>query len=167
MTTKNIIVETANTMVAEMGLINLSRRELCERAGVSDGSFSYIMGCSFTEFINTIKENTDKIHTVNKHRVIPLLRKDHILNVAIKLATRPGGYNALTRDGIAESAGVSMGLINNYFGTMVQLKRAVMRAAINRGIPEIIAQGIAINDKHAKKAPQDLKEQAAKLIANS
>lgn len=167
MTTKNTITETAKIMITENGLINLSRKELCERSGISDGSFIHVMGCSFTEFIKDMRDTTNKIYPVNKHRVHPLLRKDHILNVAIELAQQPGGYNNLTRDAIAEHAGVSMGLINNYFGTMIQLRRAIMRAAIKREIPEIIAQGIAINDKHAIKAPQILKMQAAQLIANS
>lgn len=167
MATKQKVIKTAEAMIVEKGLINLSRKELCNRAGISDGSFIYIMGCSFTEFVNGLRNNSNKIHAVNKSRVIPLLRKDHILNVAVELSQQPGGYNSLTREAIAETAGVSTGLINNYYGTMKQLRRAIMRAAINRNIPVIVAQGLAIGDNHAKKAPKNLKNQAANLIANS
>lgn len=166
MTTKQIITTTAEAMITEHGLINLSRKELCNRAGISDGSFSYIMDCSFTEFISKLKDNSNKIHAVVKSRVDPLLRKDHILNVAVELSQRPGGFNNLERKEIAEAANVSQGLINNYYGTMKQLKRAVIRVAIQREIPVIIAQGLAVADKQAQKAPKNLKNQAAHLIAN-
>lgn len=166
MTNKKTIIKTAKIMIAENGLINLSRKELCERSGISDGSFIHVMGCTFTELIKQLSDDTEKIYTVNKHRVNPKLRKEHILNVAVDVACNHG-YHKLTRDAVAETAGVSMGLVSRYFGTMPQLKRDVMRAAIKRDIASIVAQGLAINDKHARKAPQGLKQQAAEIIANS
>lgn len=154
-------------MVKESGLINLSRRGLCERAGIPDGSFPFIMGCNFIEFTAKLKIETDDnaIYSVSKSRTNPALRRDQILNVAIKMA-KSIGYNKVTRDGLAESAGISTGLVNNYFGTMPQLKRAIMRTAVAKGIPEIIAQGLANNDKHAMKASPELRAAAGKIIAN-
>lgn len=161
------VKEVAVCMVKGEGLINLSRRELCERAGIPDGSFPHVMGCNFSDFVEELKlENIQEIpHSVSKSRANPELRKDHILNVAVSMAM-VSGYNKITRDKIAEGAGVSMGLVTRYFGTMGQLKTAIMRRAVKQGIAEIIAQGLANGDDHAKRASVDLKAEAAALLAN-
>ena len=164
---KSHITNIALEMIHDNGLINLSRLELCERAGIADGSFPYHMGCTFTEFVSRLRPEVkdQTIHKVVKLRVDPTLRKDHILNAAIDVAKKKG-YNKITRDDIAEAAGVSMGLITHYFETMNQLKRDIMRTAVKRGVPEIVAQGLTNKDRHALKASKGLKAQAAHLIAN-
>jgi hypothetical protein len=48
---------------------------------------------------------------------------------------------------------------------MPQLQKAVMRAAVARECLKVIAQGLAIQDKHALKAPPDIKTAAANAIA--
>ncbi len=161
------VKEVAVCMVKGEGLINLSRRELCKRAGIPDGSFPHVMGCNFSDFVEELKlENIQEIaHSVSKTRANPELRKDHILNVAVKMA-KASGYNKITRDKVAEGAGVSMGLVTRYFGTMGQLKNAIMRRAVKQGVAEIIAQGLANGDDHAKRAPAELKAEAATLLAN-
>jgi len=165
---KSHITNTALDMVHENGLINLSRRELCERAGIPNGSFPHYMGESFTEFVSRIKKVTenedDKHYPVIKTRANPELRRDQILKVAVELSIKQG-YQHIRRDGIAEVAGVSEGLVTNYFNTMTQLRRDIIRVAIKKEIPEIIAQGLANGDKHARKASPELKEKAAKMIA--
>ena len=164
---KSHITNIALDMVHSNGLINLSRLELCERAGIADGSFVHHMGCTFTEFVSRLRPQVQDqtTHNVIKLRVDPALRKDHILNAAIVVAIDKG-YNKVTRDDIAEAAGVSMGLITHYFTNMNQLRRDIMRTSVKRGIPEIIAQGLTSKDRHALKASKELKTQAAHLIAN-
>lgn len=154
-------------MVKKSGLINLSRRELCEAAGIPDGSFPHVMECNFSEFVNELKaENVESgMVPVSKSRVPAALRKEHILKVAVDMAIEDG-YHRITRDGVAEKAGVSFSLVTKYFGTMNQLRKDVMRTAIKQSIPEIVAQGLANGDDRAKKAPAELKAQAATLIAN-
>lgn len=161
------IKKTAVAMVAEKGLINLARRELCERANVPDGSFPHVMGCTFGEFVEELRnENIEQgMAPVSKRRAPAALRKEQLLDAAIELAGEEH-YARITRDAVAERAGVSMSLVNKYFGTMTALRREVMRAAIKRGIPGIIAQGLANGDERAKKAPAELKAEAATLIAN-
>lgn len=159
------VKQTAINMVRESGLINLSRRELCERAGIPDGSFPHLMGCNFSEFIKILKPYDKLVHPANKTRADPALRRDNILNVAVEMA-KSDGYHKITRDGIAEKAGVSMGLVTRYFGTMKKLRRDIMGAAITKKIPEIIAQGIANGDSRAKKVSGELKTQAINLITN-
>ncbi len=165
MTTRNHVKEIATIMVKESGLINLSRRNLCERAGFPDGSWSQIMDRTFVKFIDELKKDGIDTtgHVVNKSRADPALRKKQILGVAVNMAQEIG-YLKITRDAIAENAGVSVGLVTRYFGTMIKLRRAIIRAAIAQGIPEIIAQGLANSDAHAKKAPNELKNEAIKLI---
>jgi len=161
------IKEVAISMVRGSGLINLSRRELCEKCGIPDGSFPHIMGCNFCEFVEELqREGIQELsHSVSKTRANPKLRRIHILNVAVDMA-KTAGYNRITRDKIAEGAGVSMGLVTHYFGTMSQLRTAIMRRAVKQGILEIIAQGLANGDDHAKNAPVELKMEATALLLN-
>lgn len=165
---KSHITNIALDMVHTHGLINLSRLELCERAGISDGSFVYHMGCNFTEFVSKLRPEVEDqtIHKVVKLRTVdPALRHDQILNAAIEVAKKKG-YNKLTRPDVSEAAGVSLSLITYYFETMNQLKRDIMRAAVKRGVVEIVAQGLVNKDRHALKASKELKTKAAHLIAS-
>lgn len=163
---KEQVKQKAIEMVKSDGLINLSRSGLCEAAGIPNGSFPHVMGCTFSEFVEELKELDQGSNSeVNKTRTDPELRKGQILSVAIELS-KELGYHKVTRDGIAERAGISAGLISRYFNTMTQLKRAIIRAAIHQEIPEIVAQGIANNDDHARKAPPELKRKAIELMAN-
>lgn len=102
---------------------------------------------------------------MSKKRQKPDVRKDQILIAAVQLA-KEIGYSKMTRDAIAIKAGVSMGLVTHYFETMIQLRRDVIRYARTNDIPEIIAQGIANQDKHARKASPELKAKAVELLAN-
>lgn len=97
-------------------------------------------------------------------RLQPQERKAQILKAALKIAVREG-YSNIKREAIASEAGVAVGLINRYFNTMPQLKRAVMRAAIDREVLKIIAQGLVVNDPQARKASIELKQKAMRHIS--
>ena len=155
-------------MVQENGLINLSRSGLCTAAGIPDGSFPHIVGCNFSEFVEELRcmGLSSPWRKVNKTRTNPELRKEHILDTAVAVA-RSFGYNKITRDQVAEAAGVSPGLISRYFPAMAQLRKAVMRQAVRHEIPEIIAQGLAADDDRAKSAPSELKSKACQLLLNA
>lgn len=86
-------------------------------------------------------------------------RDKKVLEAAI-VEAREQGYQWITREAVAQRAGVSVGGVNNAFGTMVELKRAVMREAIQRPVLEIVAQGLAEGSPIAKDAPPDVKQQA-------
>lgn len=163
---KSIVESTALDMIKQDGLINLSRSELCKRAGIPDGSFIHIMGITFNEFVNKLRKthSVDTNNAVVRARTNPELRKQFILLTAVEEA-REVGYNKMTRDGIAERAGVSVGLVSAYFNTMTQLRRDVMRYAVKQGLADIVAQGLISRDQHARKAPNDLKKKAAEYIA--
>lgn len=91
------------------------------------------------------------------------VRKTQILDAAIAEA-KVEGYQWITRDAIAQRAGVSTGLITRHYTTMVQLKRAVLRAAVAGEILPIIAQGLADKSPHVQAIPDDLKARALDTI---
>lgn len=165
MTQYDKIKQIAIIMIKESGLINLSREGLSKRAGIPSGSFNNIMGCTFTDLVNELKDiPTDMRHKIVKTRTNPELKKDFILSHAIELASKRGCHG-ITKNAIANQAGVHVSLVGHYFGTVKKLKRAVMRAAIERNIPEVVALGLINGDVYAKNAPDELKEKA-KIIIN-
>ena len=102
---------------------------------------------------------------MTKKRLLPDDRKLEILNAAIKVAGRPGGWSKLTRDAVAKEAGCAEGLPSKYFGTMISFRRAIMRAAIVAENLAVIAQGLAAGDKCAQKADEGLKRKALETLA--
>lgn len=75
------------------------------------------------------------------------------------------GYAKMTREAIAERAGVAVGSINHEFGKMDRLRDEVMQNAVDNERLDIIAQGLA--DKHptAIGAPDDLRTRAVRALA--
>ena len=102
---------------------------------------------------------------MTKKREAPKVCKSNLLQSAVELA-KTVGYNKITREGVAKHAGVSESLITHYFNTMNQLRSGVMKYAVKQGVPEIVAQGLALKDKYVRKASPELKAQAIELIAN-
>lgn len=94
----------------------------------------------------------------------PQERKASILSCAMKVA-ETHGYHQMTREQVARAADVSPALVSHYLGTMVEMRRTVMRAACaSRNLP-IIAQGLALKDKHALKLPPDVRAAAGASLA--
>lgn len=93
-------------------------------------------------------------------------RTEHILAVALRLAAADG-WRALTRESIALAAGVSPALVSARLGTMDQLRRSVMRAAVRERCARVVAEGLACGDKHARKADAELRELAAAYIRHA
>lgn len=92
-------------------------------------------------------------------------RDNLILNAAIELA-QEDSFQWITRDAVAERAGVSPGTVNNAYGTIADLKRAVLRAAVERRILSIIAEALGVKHPIAMEAPEDLRKEAlATLVA--
>lgn len=91
-------------------------------------------------------------------------RDERILEAAIELAKKDG-YQWITRERVAAQAGVSPGTINTAYGTMPALKRAVLSAAVDRGIWEIVAQGLADRHQIVMDAPPEIRSNAAAALA--
>jgi AcrR family transcriptional regulator len=90
-------------------------------------------------------------------------RKETILDAAVDEALACG-WQWITRDAIARRAGISLGCVNYHYRTMIQLKRAVMRAAVDRRILPLIAQGLTDRNEHALGAADDLKAAALESV---
>lgn len=165
MITLDEVKAAAIEMIKAEGLINLSRAGLCEKVGIPVGSFSHITGYTFTEFIAVMGAlniaEPDNI-SVSKTRTNPFLRKRHILDTAVELSIEHG-YFQITREQVAEAAGVSDNLVSRYYN-MSELREAVMETAVMREIPEIIAQGIINGNIVALAVSPALRAKAIKIM---
>lgn len=94
-----------------------------------------------------------------------LERDTVVLEAAIRVATREG-WQWMTRALVADEAKLSRGSISNAFGGIINLKRAVARAAIQREILPILANVLAEKSPIAREIPDTLKERAAAHIAS-
>lgn len=89
-----------------------------------------------------------------------MTNRDKILAAAMVQA-RADGYQWITREVVAASAGVSTGMVNQVFKTVRDLKRAVLREAVTTEDLAIVAQGLADRHEIALNAPPELKRKAA------
>lgn len=90
-------------------------------------------------------------------------RDERIISAALQLA-EADHYNFITREGVALAAGVSPATINNVYGTMVGLKRAVLTAAVERRVVPVVAQGLGDRHQIVMDAPEDLRREAAAYL---
>lgn len=102
----------------------------------------------------------------NYERKSPEARKEELLLAAIEVS-KEKGYRHIVRSEVAERAGVSTGLIQYYFGSIADLRSQIMHAAVDRGVPEIVFQGLAVSDTIALNAPIELRAAALKLHVSS
>lgn len=98
-------------------------------------------------------------------RSAPDARKEKILLAAIEVSKNTG-YKGITREKVAEEAGVSSALVATYFNRMVFLKSAVMEHAVKREIIEIVAQGVAHNDPFTLRLAPALKNKVMEHLFN-
>ena len=89
----------------------------------------------------------------------PETRKEELLDTALILA-RLVGYSNVQRADLATRCACSVGTVSKYFGTMCNLKRAIMSAAIAREDLIVIAQGITAREAKALAAKPELKRRA-------
>jgi AcrR family transcriptional regulator len=87
------------------------------------------------------------------------LRRQEILEAAVRIAEKCGGFNNLTRLNVANEASCSEALISRYFGTMPQFKHDIMRVAIKDRNLAIIAQGIGMGNHQALTIGKELKRE--------
>lgn len=153
----------AKRLAQRHGLINLSRAGLCKHAGIPNGSFKHVAGCTFTELVEELKASGSPTGTeVTKSRVDPALRKEYLLNVATVYAGIHG-LKAVTRNMVAEAAGVSGGLVSMHFPGN-SLKDSVVELAVKDRLLPIIAEALVTGSEIAKAAPAELKKEAIELF---
>lgn len=97
-------------------------------------------------------------------RMKPDERRTEILDAAVRTAASVG-FMRMTRDDIARAANCTPGLVSIRLGGMEKLKDAVMREAVKRGEPlSVIAEGISLRNRHALRAPADLRQRAVATL---
>lgn len=90
---------------------------------------------------------------------------DAILRAALACA-RKYGFAKMTRDQIAEHAGVAVGSLNYHFETMEKLRNAVVKRIIETHLfIDVLAGAIAARNYHALRAPAELKQLASETLA--
>lgn len=91
-------------------------------------------------------------------------RYDRVLKAAMTEA-RDVGFQWITRDAVAKLAEVVPASVSHAFGSMIGLKRAVLREAVRIEDLAIVAQGLA--EKHPivmEEASAGLRERAARSM---
>ncbi len=91
------------------------------------------------------------------------IENERILDSAIHIAKRDGFLN-ITRENIANHAKVSTGKVTMAYGTMVKLKRAIMRKAIKEEILSIIADGVLTKHPCIQKCDVELRTKAVDTL---
>lgn len=130
----------------------LTQEQIAIESGVSISSVRKVLGS-----INNFRR-THNLPSLGEHS--NEVRKDSILNAALTVAARPGGWWNLTRELVAKEAGCTDGLVSRYFGTMTDFRRTIMRTAITRKDLSIVGQGVACGYPHAMKADIELRKAA-------
>lgn len=92
-------------------------------------------------------------------RLKPDVRKDEIIAAALLLASSTH-YTRVTREAIAAAISIKGPAIQYHFGTMGQLRRELMRAAVKQRVLNVVAQGLLSRDEHAEKADEGLRQEA-------
>lgn len=92
-------------------------------------------------------------------------RIEQILGAALALCSEGKHYTRITRDEIARKASIPPTLVTYHMGTMPDLRRAIMREAVRSSCLPVIVQGLVAKDRHALKAPEDLRARALQSLA--
>ncbi len=93
------------------------------------------------------------------------IRKQEILTAGLKLAASKG-YGNVSPGDIAEVVGIARTLVVFYFSTTAQLHRALVGEALRVRNLRVIAQALVAGDSRAKRAPDELKQEAIASILN-
>ena len=87
------------------------------------------------------------------------LRREEILACALRLA-HATVYTHITREELALACDCAPATISLHLGTIQQMRREIISAAIAQRDLVVIAQGIVANEPKAKGAPDEIKRAA-------
>jgi len=91
-------------------------------------------------------------------------KTEEITGAALALA-KEVGYSHISRERIAKMVGCTPTLVSYYFKNTRRFKDAIMKAAVREKDVQVVAQGLALQDKIALAAPVELKQAAADYLA--
>jgi AcrR family transcriptional regulator len=94
-------------------------------------------------------------------------RTEMILAAALRLASNPGGWSALTLVGIAKESHCTHGLICHYFGSLSSLKRILVKVAIKQENFDVLIQALVAGDPEALRMKPLLRQKAFSHTLNN
>jgi hypothetical protein len=86
-----------------------------------------------------------------------------LLDTALGIAERRG-LHTLTHAAVADAAGVSVALVKLRMGSIATMRRAVMRAAVQRRCARVVGEGLLAGDRSARKADGLLRDSVCALV---
>ena len=117
------------------------------------------------EYCDTkVDAKTKRIRQAAK-RLPPITRREKLSKEIILIAREE--FGTMTRESIARRCGVSVGLINHYFGDMAKLRADFMAHAVSTKDIKTIALGLGVRDSVALGAPESLRKRAAALLVGT
>lgn len=167
MTEKEKVIAKAIELGNSVGLVNLSRQDVSDVAGIKDGSFPSIMGMSFSELLNDIKPHCPLFIEsvgITKKRLDQAVRKDLILAQVLDLCEEHH-YTNVTRPMISEGLGISERLVTHHFETMKKFQRELIRYAIQTRRLVVIGQAVAAKNQYVKDIEPELRAEALASLA--
>lgn len=96
--------------------------------------------------------------------VAPDSAKPAILSAAVALA-RKNGLHAFSRIDVAHEAEVGESTVSYHFGTMVDLRKAIVQQAVKYEILSILADARASRESSGVPMNEDLRKKVAAFIA--
>ena len=88
------------------------------------------------------------------------LRRVELLAVALELCDAGAPYDKITRDGLADAAGVSRGTVSTSFGGMPRFREALIEHAVEARHLRIIAGAVVNNEPGVQGIDAELKAKA-------
>jgi AcrR family transcriptional regulator len=82
-------------------------------------------------------------------------------------AANTHGWHTLTHESIAAQAEVSPSLVKVRLGTIVEVRRAVMRAAVKQRVLRVVAEGLIDGDRAARRADAALRAECGEWVASA
>lgn len=92
-------------------------------------------------------------------RTDPDERRAAILDAAIEVA-QANGWLTMTRRAVAQAAGIAEPTVSRYWPTIAVLRDAVMREAVARDIPALVAQGLVVKHPYTRRLSAEARREA-------
>jgi AcrR family transcriptional regulator len=172
MSKREQIFNAALEIAEESGVESVHGAEISQRTGIKQGALNYFYGSMDTLRNDVMKwarengkfEDFQDPRYIDRRRASAKVRKKQLMAHALDLAIETN-YREVTRDQIADAAGISTSLVTHYLGTLKSMRRDIVRAALADEIPEVIAQAIACKDPRVANLPPEEKAKYLSILA--
>jgi AcrR family transcriptional regulator len=159
------VILAAMAEARQVGLPYITRDAVARRAGVPPGSMCLFGSMSeIKEKVAEMDPSLQPDESLDRYEAARQQTDAAILGAAVALAVT-GRYDRLTRRDVAQAANVSPARVSLFAGDMDGLRTAIMEAAVRDRVAAVVAQGLADRHPAAMAAPEDLKQEALRVLA--